>query len=124
NVRPFFGDIANFVMRLQGYCDDAGVRYLFFAERPLFGVTLVAGGRREILSVDRLYAGISGDPGMADDLGYCDCEVLLDRTYLAPLGDRSWPDDTLVELEYMDGGGGVAATTSAGPARAPGGRPQ
>ena len=31
-----------------------------------------------------------------------DCEVLVDRTYFLPLGDRSWPDDTRVEFEYMD----------------------
>ncbi|MBF8279701.1 MAG: hypothetical protein HW385_1133, partial [candidate division NC10 bacterium] len=24
------------------------------------------------------------------------------RTYFLPLGDRSWPDDTLIEFEYMD----------------------
>ena len=35
--------------------------------------------------------------------GYCDCEVLVDRTYVLPLGDLSWPDDTRVEFEYMDG---------------------
>jgi hypothetical protein len=41
---------------------------------------------------------------MSGDLRYCDCAVLLDRAYYAPLGDRSWPDDTLLELEYMDDG--------------------
>ncbi len=30
--------------------------------------------------------------------------ALLDRTYFVPLGDPSWPDDALVEFEYMDGG--------------------
>jgi hypothetical protein len=28
--------------------------------------------------------------------------VLLDRAFELPLGDHSWPDDTLVELHYMD----------------------
>jgi hypothetical protein len=27
---------------------------------------------------------------------------MLDRTYFLPLGDKSWPDDTLVEFEYME----------------------
>jgi hypothetical protein len=112
NVRPFFGDIANFLLRAQGYCERGEVYYLFFAERPLFSVTLVAGNRREILSVDNLYAGLSRDPGIADDLDYCDCQVLLDRTYYAPLADRSWPDDTLIVLEYMDS---VPAAASAAP---------
>ncbi len=36
-----------------------------------------------------------------DALGYCDCELLLDRAYFLPLGNRNWPNDTLVEFEYM-----------------------
>jgi hypothetical protein len=72
-------------------------------------VTLVAGERKEVIPVDRLYAGASRDPEWKDDLRYCDCEVLLDRTYFLPLGDESWPDDTLIEFEYMDG----VPTTSA-----------
>jgi len=102
NVRPVIGQVANFVMRMLGYCDKSAVHYLFFSERPLFSVTMVAGTRTEILSVDELYAGISYDPLSKSDLSYCDCEVLLDRTYYMPLGDRSWPDDTLIEFEYMD----------------------
>ena len=35
------------------------MRYLFFADRPLFAVTLVSGERRETLPVDLLYAGSS-----------------------------------------------------------------
>ena len=104
NDRPsfFLKPQPNPVMRKRGYCDARKVGYLFFAERPLFSVTLVSGARREILSVDNLYAGLSDKDISKDDLPYCDCQVLLDRTYYLPLGDRSWPDDTLVEFEYMD----------------------
>ena len=69
------------------------------ADRPVFGVTLVSGSRREALAIDRLYASASDDPGLAADLPYCDCEVLLDRTYFLPLGDATWPDDTRVGVE-------------------------
>ena len=86
----------------QGYCARRESHYLFFAERPLWSVTLVHGSRREILPVEQMYAGISRDPMTRADLQYCDCEVLLDRTYYAPLGDASWPDDTLLLFEYMD----------------------
>lgn len=102
NTRPVFGQIANFLQRMLDFCDGSDVPYLFFSERPLFGVTMVAGTRREILSVDELYAGIGHGRISKADLAYCDCQVLLDRTYFLPLGDRSWPDDTLVEFEYMD----------------------
>ena len=64
-------------------------------------MTLIDGSRREVLSVDMLYGGASRDPDWKKD-AYCDCEVLVDRTYFVPLGDTTWPDDTLVELEYMD----------------------
>lgn len=86
----------------ERYCGNPDARYLFFAEQPLFSVTLVAGARREVLPVSKLYAGASEDPGLPYDLPYCDCEVLVDRTYYMPLGDASWPDDTLVEFDSMD----------------------
>ena len=102
NMRPPFGWIVRFIVGTSDYCNRREPQYLFFAERPLFGVTLVSGSRREVLPVDRLFGGASADPGFRDDLPYCDCEVLLDRTYFLPLGDRSWPDDTLVVFEYME----------------------
>jgi hypothetical protein len=84
------------------YCARANNEYLFFAERPLFGVTLVAGGRREALPAGRLWAGATDDPGLRQDLPYCDCEMLVDRTYFLPLADASWPHDTLVVFDFMD----------------------
>jgi hypothetical protein len=104
NYRPlFFGLLDPFLREGPGYCRRTEPRYLFFAERPIFGVTLVAGERREALPVDRLYGGASRDPQWKEELRYCDCEVLVDRAYFMPLGDSSWPDDTRVEFEYMDG---------------------
>lgn len=83
------------------FCSDSYVPYLFFADQPLFAVTLEAGERRQTLSVTQLYAGMLLGRTPRDDLPDCDCELLLDRAYMVPLGDRSWPDDTLVELESM-----------------------
>ena len=100
--RSLFGRIVGAVFETPAYCDRKDPRYLFFADRPLFAVTLVDGTRRMVLPLGKLYAGASGDQQLADDLPACDCEVLLDRTYELPLGDRSWPDDTLVEFDYMD----------------------
>jgi hypothetical protein len=97
----FFGELAR---RLggRGYCDQREPRYFFFAERPLWSVTLVRGDRREVRPVDRLYAGASERPMTAEDFRHCDCAVWLDRTYFAPLGDERWPDDTRIEFQYMD----------------------
>jgi hypothetical protein len=103
NTNPIIAGIAGLFADPKGYCERKDTQYLFFADRPLFNVTLVAGARRESLPIDQLYAGASDDPGLKHDLPYCDCEVLVDRTYFLPLGDRSWPDDARVEFEYMDG---------------------
>lgn len=86
------------------YCSRRNNQYLFFADRPLFGVTLVAGDRRESLPVGRLWAGAADDPGLRQDLPFCDCEMLVDRTYFVPLADASWPHDTLVVFDFMDDG--------------------
>lgn len=102
NTRPVIGLITNLIQGMMDFCGGGDTPYLFFAERPLFSVTLVAGVRRLILSIDDLYAGIGHGRISRADLEYCDCQVLLDRTYFLPLGDRSWPDETRVEFDYMD----------------------
>ena len=102
NSSTFVGRLTSAVIDTPAYCDRPAPQYLFFADRPLFSVTLVNGPRREVLALDKLYAGASDDPSLTGDLPYCDCEVLLDRTYVLPLGDRSWPNDTLVEFDFME----------------------
>jgi hypothetical protein len=104
NSNPILARIKGLFTDPKGYCERKDAKYLFFADRPLWSVALKSGARREILPIDQLYAEASDDPGLKYDLPYCDCEVLVDRTYFLPLGDRSWPDDTLVEFEYMDDG--------------------
>ena len=47
------------------------------------------------------YAQVKDPEQTADTLPYCDCQVLLDRSFYAPIWGRRWPDDTLVEFEYM-----------------------
>ena len=107
--RSLFDRLLGGAMRTPDYCNGVDPHYLFFSDAPLFGVTLVAGARREVLPVAQLYGGASDDPAIRSDLPFCDCAVLLDRSYYVPLGDRSWPDDTLVLFEPMAAGGDVAA---------------
>lgn len=104
NTTNFVGRLARVILDTPSYCDRTDPLYLFFSDKPLFSVTMVAGERREVLPVNKLWAAASDDAGLNNDLPYCDCEVLVDRTYVLPLGDRSWPDDTLVEFEYMEDG--------------------
>lgn len=99
NSSPLFGWISNALTSPEQVCNSPDGNFLFFTERPLFSVTLHAGDRTEVLPFRFLYAG--GEQ-TRDMLPFCDCQVLLDRTYYAPIWDRSWPDDTLVTFDYMD----------------------
>jgi hypothetical protein len=101
--RSWFSWLDDLLPEGPSYCHREQPNYLFFAERPLFSVTLVDGARREVLSVDRLYSGATKDPDWKKHLRHCDCAALLDRAYFMPLGDSSWSNETRVELEYMDG---------------------
>ena len=76
--------------------DDAEV---WFAERPVFGVTLVSGARRRTLP----YSYLHGSTGTMALAGLFDWPYALrDRAYFLPLEDRSWPDDTQVMFDAMD----------------------
>jgi hypothetical protein len=102
NTNPVTQAISELLTSPARYCGKKNSKYLFFADRPIFSVTLESGPRREVLPIDQLYAQASDDPGLPADLPFCDCEVLLDRTYFLPLGDTSWPDETRVVFEYME----------------------
>jgi hypothetical protein len=99
------GRLIDALLGTSAFCNRSYAPYLFFADRPLFSVTLSAPGRREVLSVGQMFAGMAHGRTTKADLSHCDCEALLDRAYILPLGDRRWPDDTRVELEYMDAAG-------------------
>lgn len=102
NTNQLTQAIADLLTSPTRYCGQKNSKYLFFAERPLFSVTLEHGARREVLAIDQLYAKASDDPGLKADMPFCDCEVMLDRTYFLPLGDESWPNDTLVRFDFME----------------------
>ena len=76
--------------------DDAQA---WFAERPIFGVTLVDGPRRRMLPYGYLH-GSTGTMALAPlfDWPY----ALRDRAYFLPLEDGTWPDDTAVVFDAMD----------------------
>ena len=102
NSPSFITRIFSELSTTPAYCSSEGNRYLFFADRPIFGVTLESGSRREMLPAARLWAGAIDETDLARELPYCDCEVLLDRTYFLPLADAGWPDDTRVVFDYME----------------------
>lgn len=100
NSAPVFGWLADLLTDTDQVCNKPDGNYLFFAERPVFSVTLRHGARSAVLPFALLYAG-GAQTGAT--LPFCDCQVLLARSYYAPLWDRSWPDDTVLEFDPMDG---------------------
>jgi hypothetical protein len=98
NARLFawLGELLN---RPDRVCHADDGNYLFFSERPLFAVHLRDGERQATLPGRMLYAGGMTGPS---ELPFCDCQMLLDRSYFAPLWDRQWSNDTLLSFEYMD----------------------
>ena len=98
NTSPIFGWLTDALTNTEQVCTSADGNYLFFADRPIFSVTVRHGERSMVLPFAMLYAG---GQQTRDSLPFCDCQVLLDRSYYAPLWDSSWPDDSLIEFEYM-----------------------
>lgn len=101
---PMFAWLGRLLTSTDAVCGKPDGYYVFFAERPIFSVILTHGARRHVLPFSALYAGGRETP---ETLPYCDCQSMLDRTYFAPIWDASWPDDTLVQFEYMDDAGVV-----------------
>lgn len=82
-------------------CDGPGRSpHLFYADKPIFNVLLQDGVRRKSIAAADLYAGYrtAKEAWMAK----CDCQDMLARSYSLPLWDRTWSDETLVRVEYMD----------------------
>jgi hypothetical protein len=98
NSAPIFGWLSNMLADTDKTCSSPDGNYLFFAERPIYGVTMRHGDRSATLPFTMLYA--AGEQ-TAESLPYCDCQVLLDRSYYAPIWDQAWPDDTLLEFDYI-----------------------
>lgn len=84
---------------LVDVCTTFPGAWLYYGERAVFNVTLVHGRRRETLFSNWLYGNALAKPFQ---LFYDFHPLLIDRTYTLKVADDSWPDDTLVELEYME----------------------
>ena len=101
---PLIGAVARWLSGPEGICRSSPTRYLLFADKPVFNVTMVHGARRQTMPVNDLYMGQFWRKVSSGELAHSDAQSLLDRTYALPLGDASWPDDTLIEFEWMEDG--------------------
>lgn len=66
-----------------GPCTSSAIKVDYISEQALAAVYLVSGQRREMLAAKWI-----------EENGH---------VYLPPVHDLSWPDDTLVQFEYLDG---------------------
>jgi hypothetical protein len=88
-------------------CNRDDLYYHFYADRPIFNVTLTYGNRTLELMSDKLY----GNDAPRLLLSSMDWNIVRDQIYLVPLNDVSWPDDTVVSFEYMDDPAAPPATS-------------
>ncbi|OEZ61691.1 hypothetical protein DUGA6_21410 [Duganella sp. HH105] len=89
-------------------CTQLGGGWLDVAPHAIFGITMVDGERRKQLFSEQLYLNrIPALYRMFYDT------YLSDRSYWLQISDASWPDDTLLEFEYMEGEPHSSAATAA-----------
>jgi hypothetical protein len=88
------------IARMDDPCRTMPINLFYFADRPVFSVTLVAGNRRRILPAAQLHGPVA--PLMPD---HEDWIFLRERVYMVrfkALYDEGWTDDTLLQFDYMD----------------------
>jgi len=88
------------ITKLPDPCRSLSINMFYFTERPLFSVTLSHGKRRLILPAAQLHGP---DLPMLTELQ--DWYFLRDRAFMMqfkPLYEQGWPDDTLLQFDYMD----------------------
>ena len=100
------------VVKLADPCSTLPINLFYFADRPLFSVTLISGQRRGVLPAAMLHGTDSTLMASHEDWPF-----LRDRVYTVKfklLYEKGWNDDTLLEFDYMDDEPNVAApeTTS------------
>jgi hypothetical protein len=88
------------ITKMEDPCRTLPINIFYFADRPVFSVTLVSGNRRRILPAALLHG-----PAAPLMLGHEDWIFLRERVFTVKfksLYDEGWPDDTLLQFDYMD----------------------
>ena len=89
------------IVGLPDPCRDVAINMFYFADRPLFSVTLIDGKRRSVLPAAMLHG-----PEIPYLLAITqDWPFLKDRVFMVKfksLYEKGWTDDTLLQFDYMD----------------------
>jgi hypothetical protein len=79
-------------------CDSKWFGWSAFADAPVFGIRFVHGNKAMHVTLRQI--GGLGDPSFIP--GYDWAYALRESMYRLYLGDYRWPDDTIVEFQYID----------------------
>jgi hypothetical protein len=88
------------ITKMEDPCRTLPINMFYFADRPVFSVALVAGSRRSIMPAAALHGPTA--PMMPNQE---DWTFLRERVFMVKfksLYDQGWPDDTLLQFDYMD----------------------
>ena len=88
------------VAKLADPCSTLPINLFYFADRPLFSITLIDGQRRSVLPAAMLHGTDSALMASHEDWPF-----LRDRVYSVKfklLYEKGWSDDTLLRFEYVD----------------------
>lgn len=110
HVGRSFGFIGLLKLSGDDPCENSRFVYHFYADRPVFNVTISEGNRKQVLLHDELY-GNDFDEIL---FPFLDWPLLRDQVYTAPLRDHSWSDEALVWFEFQDVASGATGTKSGG----------
>jgi hypothetical protein len=92
-------------------CESPQFHYHFYADRSIFDVTLEDGPHRASLPIGQLY----GNDMDALQRSFMDWQLFRDRVFLAPLHEKGWSDETLLEFAYMEDPSQPGTTSGAAP---------
>lgn len=88
------------ITKMDDPCRSLSINMFYFADRPVFSVTLISGGRRSVMPAAMLHG-----PSAPMMPGQEDWTFLRERVYMVKfkaLYEKEWPDDTLLQFDYMD----------------------
>lgn len=97
------------ITKLEDPCRTMPINMFYFADRPVFSVTLVAGNRRKVMPAAMLHGPTA--PMMPNQE---DWTFLRERVFMVKfksLYEQGWPDDTLLEFDFMDDDAPAAVRT-------------
>jgi hypothetical protein len=88
------------ITKMDDPCRTMPINMFYFADRPVFSVTLVSGSRRKVMPAAMLHGPTAPMMPNQEDWTFLRERVFMVR--FKSLYEQGWPDDTLLEFDFMD----------------------